>query len=236
MSPQPIKQAMILAAGLGTRMRPLTLKTPKCLVPIHGVPLLARTLMLLESQGVERAIVNTHYLAPQVQDFVNAFPTAMQIDISDEPELLDSGGGVLKALPFFQGHPFYLINADAYWGDTGHEALKKLNSQWHEEDLARLLLVPTQSHPSSPGDYFYDQDTHHLTHRGDQAVAPYVYASLGIMHPQLFEGYPVAPCHLVKTFFHQAQSQGRLKGTPYEGFWCGIDDMETLNALHQKTA
>jgi N-acetyl-alpha-D-muramate 1-phosphate uridylyltransferase len=226
---------MILAAGKGTRMRPLTLSTPKPLLTINDQPLLHHALTNLEAAGVTRVVINTHYLAQQIQGFVDTYKRTSHLDIilSHEPALLDSGGGILNALPHFNGQPFFLLNADAYWGHEGPAALTHLGQHWRDTMDGILMLVDTHKHSNSPGDYTLNTQTGHVHHRGDAPYAPYVYASLAILHPRMFDGKPQGVYHLVKTFFHASEDKQRLYGLLHTGPWWNVDTPDILLLLNQ---
>jgi MurNAc alpha-1-phosphate uridylyltransferase len=224
----PIKQAMILAAGYGKRLRPLTDKTPKPLIPIAGRPLLDYTLAQLQQAGIAKIVINTHHLATQMHDYLQGYPAVI---ISHEETLLDTGGGIAKALPHFKGQPFVLINADAYWRDTAVAAIDQLREQWDATNMdALLLLVPRPADASVRGDYFLEP-TGHLIYRGQQKTAPYIYANLAILHPRLFEGAPTGSFSIVDVCFHKAQAHGRLYGHVHQGFWADVGTHESLQVL-----
>lgn len=219
---------MVLAAGYGKRLRPLTNHTPKPLIPIRGRPLLDYVLTQLQQAGIDKIVVNTHHLATQIHDYLRAYPSVI---ISHEEMLLDTGGGVAKALPHFQEQPFVLINADTYWQDTAVTAIQQLREQWDEIKMdALLLLVRRPTDASVPGDYFLES-TGRLIYRGQQSIAPYIYPGLAILRPRLFEGVPSGPFKIVDVCFHKAQAQGRLYGHVHQGFWADVGTHESLQAL-----
>jgi N-acetyl-alpha-D-muramate 1-phosphate uridylyltransferase len=230
---QPINQAMVLAAGYGKRLRPLTDKTPKPLIPIAGRPLLEYTLAELYQAEVGKIVINTHYLATQIHDYLRAYPSVI---ISHEETLLDTGGGVAKALPYFQDQPFILINADTYWRGTAVTAIAQLKEKWNAASMdALLLLVPRLTHVSVRGDYFLES-TGQLIHRDQHDTAPYIYSGLAIIHPRIFEGIPPGPFRIVDVCFHKAQAHGRLYGHVHQGFWADIGTPDSLHALQMLEA
>jgi len=229
---QPINQAMVLAAGYGKRLRPLTEKTPKPLIPVAGRPLLDHTLAELRQAGIDKIIMNTHHLAAQIHDYVRAF----SVIISHEDTLLDTGGGVAKALPHFQGQPFILINADTYWRGSAVTAIDQLKEKWCAASMdALLVLVSRPVDASVPGDYFLES-TGQLIYRGQQSSAPYIYSGLALIHPRLFEDVPTDPFSIVEVCFHKAQTHGRLYGHVHKGFWADIGTLASLQALQMLEA
>lgn len=224
---QPINQAMVLAAGYGKRLRPLTEKTPKPLIPVAGRPLLDHTLAGLRQAGVDKIVINTHHLAAQIHDYLRA----SSVIISHEETLLDTGGGVAKALPHFQGQPFLLMNADTYWQGTVGTTIAQLKEKWNAASMDALLaLVSRPVNASVPGDYFLES-TGQLIYRGQHNSAPYIYSGLAIIHPRLFEDVPRGPFSIVEVCFHRAQTHGRLYGHVHKGFWTDIGTSESLQAL-----
>ena len=137
-----IKQAMVLAAGLGTRMKPLTLKIPKPLIKVGSKNLLERSINLLENHGVEQIIINVHHLADQIIKFISNFETKVKITISNEKELLlDTGGGVEKGTKIFEKKPFFVLNPDTLWSRNYSEEMKSLEKIYFERKKPCLLLV-----------------------------------------------------------------------------------------------
>ena len=137
-----VKHAMILAAGFGTRMRPLTLKTPKPLIKIGKKNLLERSINLLESYGVKQIIINVHYLADQIEKFISSLNSSAKITISSEKQLiLDTGGGVKKGTKIFEEKPFFVINPDTLWLNNYLEEMKSLERLYFENNKSCLLLV-----------------------------------------------------------------------------------------------
>ncbi|MEI8295430.1 MAG: nucleotidyltransferase family protein [Alphaproteobacteria bacterium] len=221
----PIKQAMVMAAGYGMRLRPLTDKTPKALLSIEGRPILAYTLEQLQQAGIDKIVINTHHLATKVHDYLTEFPSVI---ISHEDILLGSGGGILKALPHFQEQPFIIINADTHWKGAAKTAIDHLRELWDESRMDALLLLMPRS--AQAGDYFLEP-TGRLIYRGSQDTAPYIYTGLAILHPRIFEGVSAGTFSIVDVCFHKAQSSGRLYGHVHQGFWADIGTPESLQAL-----
>lgn len=215
--------AMVLAAGLGKRMRPITATTPKPLVEVAGRSLIDRGLSKLLDAGVEKAVVNVHYLADLVEVHVQKCRSP-QIVISDERDLLlDTGGGVAKALPLLGPDPFYLYNSDSFWIEGFRCNLDLLAERWDGEAMdALLLLAPTVGSIgySGDGDFFMDE-TGRLARRDERRVAPFVYAGAAIIHPRLMADVPSGPFSLNRCF-DRAIEAGRLFGQRMEGIWLHV--------------
>jgi N-acetyl-alpha-D-muramate 1-phosphate uridylyltransferase len=228
-----ITQAMILAAGLGKRLRPLTDTTPKPLVPVGGKTLLDHALDQAASAGITHCVINTHHLAGQIHDHVKG-RTHPRITLSPESELLETGGGITKALPHFHGEPFFALNADIWWQDAG--VLQRLSDMWEPEKMdALLLLAPLKKAIgySGSGDYFLNPDGR-TRHRGDKPAAPYIFSGIRILHPRLFAGQAVRPFSIIP-LFHQAEQQGRLYGLAHEGPWGDIGTATSLEKVREYT-
>lgn len=235
-----INQAMVLAAGFGKRLRPLTLTTPKPLVPLVGKPMIAHVLERLQRHGIHRVVVNTHHLADQLADYLHTFSKGvpeLEITISHESELLETGGGVLKVLSYFNGRPFFVVNADTWWQETEIPLLQRLESYWNEEIMDALLAIAPKSQGiefSGAGDYYQDE-TGHLLFRALQPQAPYVFIGARILHSRLFDG--VAPGFLTQpTLFHQAEAKQKLYGVVHKGKWCDVGSLNTYQALQDYLA
>ena len=217
------RTAMVLAAGLGERMRPLTDRMPKPLVPVAGKPLLDHVLDRLAAAGVERAVVNVHYLAGMIEDHLNG-RTAPHIVISDErAALLNTGGGVVKALGSIGGEPFIHVNADTIWIDGVKPNLDRLAEAFDPSSMdALLLLAPVAASIgySGRGDFTMTPDGR-LTRRAERQIAPFVYAGAAILRPELFHGAPAGAFSL-NTLFDKAEATGRLHGLRLEGVWMHV--------------
>jgi MurNAc alpha-1-phosphate uridylyltransferase len=214
---------MVFAAGLGTRMRPVTATLPKPLVKIGGRTMLDHMLDRFAEIGVERAIVNVHYLADQLEQHL-ARRTNPKIIISDEREkLLDQGGGIKKVLHLIGDGPFFICNTDAIWLEGARSNLAGLRERWHPNKMDVLLLVAASATSIGvdwAGDFFMDGDGR-LTRRGGSEAAPFVYAGVGIMKPQLFAGVKEDVFRLAP-FFFSAAAQGRLFGQQLDGQWLHV--------------
>jgi MurNAc alpha-1-phosphate uridylyltransferase len=229
----PVKpaKAMVLAAGLGVRMRPLTDRMPKPLVPVAGRPLLDHVLDKLAEAGVREAVVNVHYLPDQIIDHV-AMRAQPHVTISDERDaVLGTGGGVVKALPLLGNAPFFHVNADTMWIDGVRSNLARLAETFDPARMDILLLMaPTTSSIGYPGrgDYAMAADGT-LRKRREHQVVPFVYAGVAIMSPAIFEGAPTGEFSLTK-MFDRANEQERLYGLRLDGVWMHVGTPDAIAA------
>ncbi len=233
-SDQPTKaprRAMVLAAGLGTRMRPFNGNIPKPLVRVGGKTLIDHVLDKLAAVGVERAIVNVHHLADQIEQHVAGRPQP-QIVVSDERgELLGTGGGVVKALPQLGAGPFFHVNSDTIWIDGVRPNLARLVAAFDAERMdALLMLAPTATSIgySGRGDFNMAPDGR-LTRRAEQEVVPFVYAGAAILTRAFFAGAPRGAFSL-SPLFDRAAEDGRLFGLRLDGIWMHVGTPEAVKA------
>jgi MurNAc alpha-1-phosphate uridylyltransferase len=220
---------MVLAAGLGERMRPLTDRIPKPLVPVAGKPLIDHVLDRLAAAGVERAVVNVHYLADLIERHL-AGRTRPQIAISDEREkLLNTGGGVVKALGAIGSAPFIHVNSDTIWIDGVKPNLERLAEAFDPGRMDALLLlapVSTSIGYSGRGDFTMATDGR-LKRRPERDVAPFVYAGAAILRPELFKDAPAGAFPLT-ALFNRAEASGRLHGLRLEGVWMHVGTPQAI--------
>jgi N-acetyl-alpha-D-muramate 1-phosphate uridylyltransferase len=230
---QPSK-AMVLAAGLGVRMRPLTERRPKPLVQVAGRPLLDHVLDKLGEAGVSEAVVNVHYLPDQIIDHV-ASRTRPRVTISDErAQVLGTGGGVIKALPLLGNAPFFLVNADTLWIDGVRPNLARLAEGFDPTRMDILLLMaPTATSIgyAGLGDYLMLPDGV-LRKRRENQVVPFVYAGAAIISPSLFAGAPSGEFSLTK-MFDRANEQERLFGLRLDGVWMHVGTPDAVHAAEE---
>ena len=223
------RAAMVLAAGRGERMRPLTNTIPKPLVPVAGKPLIDHVLDRLAAAGVERAVVNVHHLADQIERHLAA-RTKPRIVISDERRsLLDTGGGVVKALPTLGHKPFFHINSDTIWIDREKPNLLRLAAAFDSARMdALLLLAPARGSIgyAGRGDFMMAADGR-LTRRVEGQTAPFVYAGAAILRPELFKDAPVGAFSLTR-LFDRAEAAGRLHGLAMEGVWMHVGTPDAI--------
>lgn len=226
---QPIRRAMVLAAGLGQRMRPITDTLPKPLVAIGGKPMLDHALDRLAEAGVEEAVVNVHHLAGLIETHL-ATRMEPRVTISDERALLlETGGGVKKALPLLGLEPFFHVNSDSLWSETGGSAMQAMAQAWDGARMDMLLLLARREGSvgfDGRGDFF--RDSHGLlTRRGSADSAPYVYAGVAIMKPDLFADTPEGAFSL-NLLFDLAIAAGRLHGLVLDGQWLHVGTPEAI--------
>lgn len=225
--------AMVLAAGYGTRLKPLTDHTPKPLVPVAGKPMIEYALDKLRAYGVREVIVNVSHLREQLTAYLTCIKD-LRISLSEEAEPLETGGGLKKALPLLGDRPVFVINSDIIWTDTEGTALERLTHVWDEAQMDILLLV--QPKAKAVG---YDKGEDHLfikqenTANWEERDAPYIIAGVGIMHPRVLMDAPSGKFS-VKVLWHKALSQGRLACLPHRGGWFqtgSIPDIQNAERL-----
>jgi N-acetyl-alpha-D-muramate 1-phosphate uridylyltransferase len=225
---------MVLSAGLGTRMRPLTEKMPKPLVEVGGKALIDHVLNRLAEAGVERAVVNVYHFAEQIERHL-ASRTKPKIVISDERGLLlGTGGAVVKALPELGNAPFFHVNSDSIWIDGVEPNLARLAESFDPAAMdALLLLAPTTGSIgyAGRGDFGMAADGR-LKRRAEREVAPFVFAGAAILSPALFKGAPQGEFPLT-LLFDRAAEQGRLFGLRLEGLWMHVGTPDAI-ALAEK--
>ena len=218
--------AMVLAAGLGLRMRPITLTTPKPLVPVAGRTMLDRALDHLATAGITHIVVNTHWLAERVRDHL-----AERTDIAlvHEEVLLETGGGVANALGLLGDRPFYVVNSDIVWTNGAVPALARLAAAWEEAEVDALLLMQrtaTAVGYEGQGDFFLDP-TGVPRRRLPREVAPLLFAGVQILHPRLFREAPSGKFSL-NLLYDRAREEGRLRGIVHDGRWYHVGTPEAL--------
>ena len=220
-----ITTAMLLAAGLGTRMKPLTDSRPKPLIDVGGRTLVDRVLDKLVAQGVTRAIVNVHYLADMMEAHL-ATRKDIEIIISDERDLvLETGGGVVKALPLLGEDPFFVINTDVTWATAGDQTFLDMAAAYDPATMDALLLLAQMDATlgfRGPGDFYLAPDGQ-VERRGDRPAAPYVFAGTHITRADLLRSYEAKPFS-ANTYWNAFAVRGRLFGTVMTPFWMHVGD------------
>jgi N-acetyl-alpha-D-muramate 1-phosphate uridylyltransferase len=231
MTPNSPTRAMVLAAGLGTRMRPLTDALPKPLVPVAGKALLDHVLDRLADVGVTTAVVNVHYMADAIEVHLKG-RTRPNIVISDERgELLDTGGGVVKALTLLGDAPFFHVNSDTIWIEGVMPNLNRLAAQFDPGPMDAALLVAataTSIGYEGRGDFAMMPDGR-LRRRAEREVVPFVYAGAAILSPTMFAGAPAGKFSL-NTLFDRSLEAGRLFGLRLEGTWMHVGTPAAIKA------
>lgn len=235
-----IDTAMVLAAGRGLRMRPITLTRPKPLVEVAGRPLVDYAFDALREAGVKRAVVNVHHLADQIADHVASMDD-LSVTLSDERDrLLDSGGGVAKALPLLGEDPFILLNADTFWLEepgSGPSNLARMIEQFDQEAMDILMLVVrlrnTTGHVGA-GDFTLDT-AGRLTRYDGRATDPFVYAGALIVHPRIFDGVPEGPFSL-NLLFDAALAADRMRAITLRGHWLTVGTPDAIGAAEAAMA
>jgi len=232
----PITTVMILAAGLGTRMRPITDTLPKPLVRVGGKALIDWTLDEFAASGVATAVVNVHHLAPLIRAHLDA-RTSPRIVVSDESErLLETGGGIVKALPLLGDRPFLAANTDAFTVGASLRAAERLLTSWDDSVDALLLLHPMEKTHGFDGAGDFSIDTHgFITPRGMQAAAPYAYAGIQLLRPSAFENEKPEPFSMWR-IWTRLMTAGRLKGVVQDGDWYHVGTPEAVAATNKQLA
>lgn len=225
--------AMVMAAGLGKRMRPLTATRPKPLIEVNGKALIDHVLDRLEAAGVRQAVVNVHYLADSLEAHLAARSRdGLDIRISDERDLLlETGGGLMRALPLIDSDPFFAINSDNYWVDGPSDTLRLLASQWDEAAMdALLLLVPHARafNHGGIGDFHMDRFGR-LRRRGRSKVAPYVFTGIQLLSKRLLTEAPEGPFS-TNLFWDRAIAEGRCLGAVHQGLWFDVGTPSAIRA------
>lgn len=228
-----VKSAMILAAGLGKRMRPLTDNLPKPLISVAGKSMLDRALDHLKTVPVSNIVVNAHYLAPLVVEHLKA--TYPQARISHEDILLETGGGIKKALPMLGRDPFFVLNGDSVWSDP--QSLTAMKNKWDPMIMDALLLIvlrETAHGYKGLGDFHMDsQGRLYRPKKGEEA--PYVYIGAQLLNPHLFQHAPSGPFSM-NLLWDEALEKGRLYGHIHEGEWFHISTPQDIEKYEQRIA
>ena len=222
------RRGMVLAAGLGLRMRPITDNLPKPLVPVLDRTLLDRALDRLEEAGIREAVVNVHHLGEMIERHLSKRRTP-KITLSVEKTRLETGGGVAKALPLLGDAPFVVANGDVLWLDGPSPTLERLAAAWDDDRMDALLLL----HPTveafgyrGDGDFLIDPEGR-LVRRPEREVAPYLFAGVQILHPRLFGDQPTGSFSL-NLLYDRAIERGRLFGVLHDGKWFHVGTPEDL--------
>ncbi|MEO9167643.1 MAG: nucleotidyltransferase family protein [Aestuariivirga sp.] len=220
--------AMIMAAGLGLRMRPLTLTTPKPLIKVGGKALIDYGMEKLKAAGVKNVVVNKHYLPDQIEAWAKA-QSGIEIKISDESDrVLETGGGIVRALPLLGNKPFYVLNSDCFWTEATTPALQRLHETWDDRKMDCLLLLCDPAHTTGyrgGGDFVIESDGR-LKRQTQNAL---VYIGAYIVHPRLFAGAPTGSFSM-NVLWNKAIAAGRLYGIEHQGHWFDVGTPEGIPA------
>lgn len=222
------RTAMVMAAGYGTRLRPLTETVPKALVPVLGVPMLDVALNRLQAVGVKRVVINLHHLGEKIREHLRD-RRDLEIVYSEESEILETGGGIVRALPLLGDEPFYAVNAKIIWLNGKIDALLRLASNWDAAKMdALLLLQPTVSAVGydGKGDFTMDQEGR-VRRRQSWQVAPFLYAGIQICHPRLFRDPPPG-AFSTNVVWDRAIEEDRLFGLRHDGEWYHVSTPQHL--------
>lgn len=223
---------MLFAAGLGTRMRPLTAHTPKALIALRGRALLDHALDRFEAAGVERVVVNTHHLAEQIADHLATRRTRMEIVRSHEPVLLETAGGLLAARAWLGDEPFFTANMDTLWIDGEVAALERLRRTYDASRMDALLLLQPRTRTvgfSGGGDFALGTDGQ-LCRSGER---PFVYAGVQVLHPRALAKFAPGRRSLVEVWFAGQREDGtlpRMHGLVHDGDWLHVGTPAELAA------
>lgn len=231
------KRAMVLAAGMGTRMRPHTERMPKPLVEVGGKALLDHVLDRLAEAGVETAVVNIHHFAEQMERHLKPRKKPRIVISNERGQLLGTGGGVMKVLSEFAGEPFFNVNADTIWIDGVKPNFARLADAFDAATMDTLLLLaPTTGSIgyAGRGDYAMTPDGR-LRRRAEREVAPFVYAGAAVLSSALFAGAPAGKFALT-SLFDRAAEAGRLHGLRLEGLWMHVGTPDAIRAAEAAIA
>lgn len=229
------KRAIVLSAGLGTRMRPITDSMPKPLVEVGGMPMIDRALDALQRAGVEKVVVNVHHFADRM--IAHLARRGAFVTISDERDkLLDSAGGIVKALPQLGEEAFLLLNADSFWIDGEEPELERLALAWDGAAMDILLMLsPLDSATGHHGKADFTRDASGRLSRAVDRSQGLVYAGAAILHPRLFAGASAEP-HGLNLYFDRAIAAGRMFGLPMRGHWFTVGTPEAIGEAEAELA
>lgn len=220
--------AMIMAAGLGKRMRPLTAAQPKPLVRVAGKPLIDYALDRLADSGVAHAVVNVHYLADALEAHVLERKHPRVIVSDERAELLETGGGMIKALPHLPD-PFFCLNADNIWLDGPRDAFSDLSARWNPDEMDALLLVVSHTRAANfagPGDFYMDPNGM-ISRRKPGRIAPFIYTGIQLVSHRLLRDAPEGKFS-TNLLWNRAIEEGRLFGLAFTGQWFEVGTPQAI--------
>jgi len=228
-SATPLSHAIILSAGLGRRMRPLTALRPKPLIEVAGKTLLDRGLERLREAGIGTVVVNVHYLASMLELHLGHCRDPRVVISDERDELLETGGGIARALPHLGDGPFVVMNSDSFWIEGMTPNLQRLADAWNDERMDGLLLLAPHSNSvgyAGHGDFTLDGDGR-VRRRGEGEVAPFIYSGTALLHPRLFKDCPMGAFSL-NMLFDRAIESDRLYGLRLDGIWLHVGTPEAI--------
>ncbi len=233
-----VDTAMIMAAGKGTRMMPLTAERPKPLIGVAGVALLDHVLGHLREAGVGNVVINTHYRAAQVEQHMADHAADFAVTISDERDLLlDTGGGLVRALPMIGDDPFLCVNADNWWTDESNNAFQRLMAAWDDNAMDVLMLVvplARANNTQGQGDFDLDADQR-LSRRKPDRRGAYVWTGIQMLAKRLIID-PPSDVFSTNIFWDRAIADGRCFGLVHNGLWFDVGYPAAIAATEQKLA
>lgn len=227
--------AMVMAAGLGKRMRPLTASRPKPLVEVAGKPLIDHVFDRLRAAGVAKVVVNVHYLADRLEAHLKAIAGDLDVQLSDERALLlETGGGMIRAEPLISADPFLAINSDNFWIDGSSDTLRLLASQWRAGEMDALLLLVPQARAGNHGGQgdFHMDAAGRLSRRRTGRVAPFVYTGIQMVSKRLLRDAPEGPFS-TNILWDRAIEEGRCFGTVHQGLWFDVGTPAAITATER---
>lgn len=231
-----VNTAMIMAAGKGTRMMPLTADRPKPLVAVAGTALLDHVLDHLRDAGVGQIVINAHYRASQVEEHMANHAADFEVAISDERDLLlDTGGGLVRALPLIPDNPFICVNADNWWTDDGENAFTRLMAAWDDDAMdVLMLLIPyaEANNTQGQGDFDLDADGRLSRRKADQQAA-YVWTGIQMLSKRLIID-PPSEVFSTNVFWDRAIAKGRCHGLVHQGLWFDVGYPDAIAATEAK--
>lgn len=224
------KSAMVLAAGLGTRMRPLTDTRPKPLIQVAGRTLIDWALARISAAGVDRAVVNVHYLGDQIEAHLKGRSNPTIVFSAEDP-VLETGGGIENALALLGEEPFFVCNSDGLWLDGKQNALIRLAQAWDDGAMDGILLLHDPDRAlgyDGPGDFTVARDGT-LTRRQNDQEKAFVFTGVQLLHPRLFQGAP-GGVYSLNVLYNRALATGRLYGLVHDGEWFHVGDPQARDA------
>ncbi|WNO52732.1 nucleotidyltransferase family protein [Stakelama saccharophila] len=231
--------AMIMAAGLGKRMRPLTATRPKPLIKVAGKPLIDHVFDRLRTAGVKRAVVNVHYLADALEAHVTRRVEDIEVVLSDErARLMETGGGLVQARDLIGDKPFLCVNSDNLWVDGPTDAIRTLAAQWDDARMdALLLLVPLADahNHGGQGDFHVDAQGRITSRRSPGRLAPFVFTGVQMLSPRLIRDWPEGPFSTM-LFWERAIEAGRAYGVVHDGLWFDVGTPQAIGATEAALA